>query len=489
MSVVRAYGDLLREHSVHAVLIVGCPLLVWFAMDHGRIGTMGVLGVLALVVGVYVGMRHPLWFYWGLAFALGALPFGYFPGVHVPVYLAFAFGAVLAAVVHPSARAHWSGVEVAVLVLVLVAAVSVVGGGLSLAGIVEFTKWATVTLAVIALLRLPRKNLKTFGRIFTYAATANALFGIFMVVADRQQKSLSLFRIFGYGRDQDKPGQELGRFVFADQGQIRYMRLGGTWIDPNAGGLCMVIALAICLVVFEGWRRYCLAGILLFAILLTLSRADIFTVVAGFLLVLVFHTMRARDRQMAIGTLLILAAVAMIVPTVRIRIFSSFGSDDTGAGARAEALREFPNIMSGHWLFGLGWGRPEMKDGALAFTLNYVSNTPLLTVYRGGIFTGLAFVAVMVVGCVVSYRLLRSPTYPAAMYGGLFIGVCFVALQLDHPVASLPQIAMTFSLLLVFLVYSYQSIEPPPKVAPPLRRATDLPPAGRLAPHPQETHS
>jgi polysaccharide biosynthesis protein PslJ len=478
MSVVRAYGDLLREHSVHAVLIAGCPLLVWLAMDHGRMGTLGVMGVLALVVGVYIGMRHPLWFYWGVAFALGALPFGYFPGVHVPVYLAFAFAAVLAAVVHPSAQTKWSGVEVAVLVLVLVASMSLVGGGLSLAGIVEFTKWAIMTLAVIALLRLPRENLKTFGQIFTYAATANALFGIFMVVADRQQKSLTLFRIFGYGRDQDTPGHELGRFVFADQGQIRYMRLGGTWIDPNAGGLCMVIALAICLVVFEGWRRYCLAGILLFAILLTLSRSAIFTVLCGFLLVLIFHSMRARDRQLAIGSLFMIGVVALIVPTVRIRIFSSFGRDDTGADARTDALREFPQIMSGHWLFGLGWGRPEMKDGPLAFTLNYVANTPLLTVYRGGIFTGLAFVGVMIVGCILGYRALRSRSLRFALYGGIFISACVVALQLDHPVAVLPQITLTFSVFLAFLVYVDQSSDSPSRhaaVSPPVRDLADYP--------------
>ena len=78
---------------------------------------------------------------------------------------------------------------------------------------------------------------------------------------------------------------------------------------------------------------------------------------------------------------------------------------------------------------------------------------PLLTIYRGGIFAGLAFVAVMVVGCVYSYRAIRSNDFGFALYGGIFIGFNVVALQLDHPVAGSPPSQLKFAILLAFLVY------------------------------------
>ena len=129
---------------------------------------------------------------------------------------------------------------------------------------------------------------------------------------------------------------------------------------------------------------------------------------------------------------------------------------------RARSLREFPQTMSGHWLFGLGWGRPEFKNGNLAFQLNYVSNAPLITVYRGGIFAGLAFVGVLVVGCLVGYRALRSASTANAIMGGFFISACFLALQLDHTVASVSQPVMLFGILLAFLSSTEQSSGSPP---------------------------
>jgi hypothetical protein len=109
--------------------------------------------------------------------------------------------------------------------------------------------------------------------------------------------------------------------------------------------------------------------------------------------------------------------------------------------------------MAGHWPFGLGWGRPEFKDGNTAFTLNFVANAPLITIYRAGIIVGLIFITLLIVGCVMSGKLIRSNSLPYAMFGGIFIGMCFVALQLDHMVATIPQVTVMFSVLLTFLIY------------------------------------
>jgi uncharacterized membrane protein YccC len=77
----------------------------------------------------------------------------------------------------------------------------------------------------------------------------------------------------------------------------------------------------------------------------------------------------------------------------------------------------------------------------------------LITTYRGGLIAGIAFVAVMIVGIVISYRALISHELPWAFYGGIFIAFCFVGMQLDHGTADIAQIVLLYSILLAFLVY------------------------------------
>ncbi|MBX9919396.1 MAG: hypothetical protein K2Y33_06140, partial [Mycolicibacterium frederiksbergense] len=71
---------------VGAAIIIFVPLVAGVVALGGKLGIMAVGGLIALAVGVYVGLRHPLWLYWGMAIAVGSLPFGYFPGVHLPLY-------------------------------------------------------------------------------------------------------------------------------------------------------------------------------------------------------------------------------------------------------------------------------------------------------------------------------------------------------------------------------------------------------------------
>jgi hypothetical protein len=440
---------LVREQIVPVAIVAGVPVLVWLAMTLGRLGTFAAVGLIAVVAGTYVGLRHPLWLFWGLAFTLAALPFGYFPGVHVPMYLAFAVGSLLAALIHPSARTGLSRAEKAMVALVVVSALSLLFGGVNLPGMVTFGKWAIASLMMIALLRLSPANMATFGRVYVYAAAANGLFGVYVVLADPAQKSYNLLSIFGYGAG-GAPGAL--RYVFADDQGSAALRLGGTWVEPNSAGLSMLFAVGIGVVVLQGWRRLAVTAVFLIAIPLTLSRAALATLIIAFVVVLLFHTMRSRDRILGMVALLLIPAAALAVPTVRSRIFSTLSSTDPGANDRARSLREFPSTMSGHWLFGLGWGRPEFTDGALAFQLNYVSNAPLITIYRGGIFTGLAFIVLMVIGCIMGYRGLRSPLMGNALLGGIFISSVFLAIQLDHTVASSPQPTLLFSAVLAFLV-------------------------------------
>jgi len=475
------------EKVAGIAIVVLCPVVAVLAVAGGLIAKLALAGVLALIVSFYIGLRHPLWLFWGLAVVLGALPFGYFPGVHVPLYLPFAAGMVLAAVVHaggqaianPSERRPLHPLEKAVVLLILASALSLVFTGGSIVDVTVFVRWIIATLVMIALLRLSRENLARFGRIYVYAATLNALFGIAIVVADPQHRFIKILSIFDYDRE------ATARFVFTDEGQSRFTRLGGTWVDPNMAGIGLVPALVMGIVLLKGRMRIAVTAIVSVAIVLTLSRAAIFSVLAGVFLVLLFHAMRSRHRLAMLGTIAFGSVCALLVPAIRTRILTSFGSQDQGALDRWASLAAWPHNMSGHWLFGLGWGRREFVDGSFAFNLNFVSNAPLIAAYRAGMIAGLIFVAVLIIGCIMSYRALRSDSLPAALYGGVFIGFCVVALQLDHPVVDIPQMTAAFGILLTFLVYVDRSRERPDPLQPVLADTGEMAsgPAYRYALH------
>lgn len=440
-----------------AAIVVVTPILVWLALDHLGKPTFVLIGAVGVVVAVYVGLYHPVWLYWGLAAVLAGVPFGYFLGVHLPMYLPLAFGVVLAAILYPRPEERFTNLEIAILVFVLVSGVSVVVTSHSPGGLIQYVRWSLVTLVAVALLRLSNKDLEKFGRIYVWVSAVNALWGILLVTVDRHQKSFALLQIFGYASARV---DELVRSGRADlttysytPGGVATLRLGGTWIGPNGAGPAFAIALVMCLILFRGWSRTCIAVILSAALLLTLSRQSIFTVLVGLALVLIFGTMRARLRWQALGATALLVIVGFSVPFVRDRILASFNPSEASATARTDALSDFPNQMSGHWLFGLGWARPEFKNGVVAYAINIVANSPLLTIYRAGIFAGLAFTAVVIIGCIMGYRALRSDSLPFAVFGGVFIAFCFVALQLDHGVTDIPQTTLCFSVLLAFLGY------------------------------------
>ncbi|WP_146221051.1 O-antigen ligase domain-containing protein [Mycolicibacterium moriokaense] len=454
--------DLVPSHMVPVAIVAVCPMLVWLVLDHLGTPMYAFVGLVALLVAVYIGLWHPLWLYWGFAFTLAGLPFGIVPGVHVPLYLLFAAAIVLAAVLYRSPERRFHRMETAVLILVAVAAVSVVVTSLSLGGIFQYGKWAIVTLAAVALMRLSNKDLERFGRIFVCVSAANALWGILIVTIDKTQKSFFILKPFGYDIARVEAGVRNGQdqlinWAYGPDGS-RSIRLGGTWVAGNGAGLAFLIAMAICVLLFYGWRRNCMLLVLSVALLLTQSRQAIFTLFVALMLVAVLHPMRARDRWYAAGVFATLTVVAFSVPYIRARMLTSLSSSDPGGAARRASLSDFPSLLGGHWTFGLGWARPEFKSGAVSYALNIISNTPLLHVYRSGLLTGLAFVAVCLIGCVIAYRAMGFRSLPFALHGGVFIAFCLVALQLDHGAADVPQTTLCFSVLLAFLVYIDRSM-------------------------------
>jgi hypothetical protein len=373
--------------------------------------------------------------------------------------------------------------EKAVLILVFVAGVSVIATSFSLGGFYQYAKWSMMTLIAVALMRLSKEDLERFGRIFVVVSAANAVWGILLATVDKSQKSFFILRPFGYDVARVEAGvrngeEHLVNWAYGANGS-KAIRLGGTWIAGNGASIAFVVAIVICVLLFQGWRRNTMIMILSVALLLTLSRQSIFTLMMGLAIVAVFHTVRSRYRWYAAGTFATLVVLAFSVPYIRERLISSFSNSDPGGEARRASLTDFPYVVGGHWLFGLGWARPEFKSGAASYALNLISNTPLLHVYRAGVLTGLAFVAVMIIGCVISYRALRSNSLPFAVYGGVFIADCLVGLQLDHGVADVPQTTLCFSVLLAFLVYVDRLLR---TQAQPLGRTEELAIADRLPP-------
>lgn len=445
---MNARGDVIRNLMVSLAIVVVVPAIAWVALSFGQMALFAVIGLVGVAVAVYIGLCHPLWLFWALAAIIGALPFGQFPGVNLPLYLPLAFGAIIAVYVHPRLARSMHPIEVTVWALLVLSVLSVLVTSHTLISVVMIVRWGICTLTAVALIQLSNEHLAKFGRIFVYGSCLNALFGLYMVAFDPAQTSFRYLRFVGYAAEYTEP-----RFAYSQGGATQLIRLGGTSVDPNGEGIALVTALAVALILFTGWRRVCVSTIIGLALLLTLSRASIFSVVVGVILVLIFHRMRSRDRLLGIGGLLALVVAGLATPSIRTRFMSAFASDDRGANDRIASLEDFPHQMAGHWWFGLGWDRPEFTDGNYAFLLNHVSNAPLLTVYRGGLLAGLAFVAVMLAGCYYSYRAIRSDSFPFALYGGIFIGFCVVALQLDHPVAGSPPSQLKYAILLAFLVY------------------------------------
>ena len=230
-------------------IVAVCVAAGVLSVVGGTSALLGIGAIAAILVSVYIGIRHPLWLYWGLAAMVGALPFGYFPGVHVPLYLPFAAGAITAAIVHESNRVPFHRLEKAVIVLAVTSGVAMVFTARSVLDVTVYIRWLIATMVLIALLRLSRDNLAKFGRIYVYAATLNALFGIAIVAADPNHRFIKILSIFEYDRE------DTGRYVFTDEGQSRFARLGGTWVDPNIAGIGLIPALVLGLVLLKGKLR------------------------------------------------------------------------------------------------------------------------------------------------------------------------------------------------------------------------------------------
>ena len=424
------------------------PLAVILSSDADVAVRLAAALLVSVPIGLWIAIRAPVVMYRIFAFVLGAIPFGTLPGFPLPLVLLLGVGIGVTAIVQlPQQRkdARFTALEWAAVVLIVVSAASMLVNLTSGYDVSEFAKWLIATSALLSLMRLDLPAMRSVGRAFVAGSAVAAVFALVLLIFDPSGSRLSLLSFLGYGTS----GEDNLRYVFDASGAT--VRLTGTYVDPNVGGLFLFVALLLAMSYFRGVLRIGLTVLLGVCMALTLSRAAIFSTVVAILVLFAVQNLTF-GKKMRVFTVLALGAGALLlIPTVQNRLLASFGQFDRGTTDRVDALRDFPKLMDGHWLFGLGWGRLEFRDGAAGIAVNYVANSPLLTVYRGGVLVGLAFVALLVVALIASWRGLRSGDLGLGIVGAGFVGFAAVALQVDFPVVTIPPVTALFSLLLAAL--------------------------------------
>ena len=92
----------------------------------------------------------------------------------------------------------------------------------------------------------------------------------------------------------------------------------------------------------------------------------------------------------------------------------------------------------------IGLGTSRVLGSRILLHYNLPSNAALIVLYRSGLLAFIAFMAIVVLACIYAYKAVRSTSFPYAMFGAIFIGLCVVQMQLDHPIAD-PKGAMVYT--------------------------------------------
>ncbi|MBY6678731.1 O-antigen ligase family protein [Rhodococcus sp. BP-332] len=451
-----------------AGVAVAVGLLSGSSTSAARLLAVGLIG---MVVGVTVTLASPKFVYAALGFTLGGIPFAVIPGAG-PAVLLLAVAVWAAMLTHPPPVLRVRSLDVMVALLLLVSFASVTQSATSGVHVTEFLKWAVATSLIFPLLRLDAVDLRRFGLSYVCGAAMGGGASLLILFFDRTGTAISVLSPIGYGNT-GTIGTTLRWF---EVGGTSIRRLAGTYIDPNVAGIFLFLGFALALALTRGWIRIVSSAVIGLALMATLSRSAILSVIVALAVYLAFQRLRTRTRVIVVAATLLGAAVALAIPAVNARFLSSFGSSDRGTDDRARALANFLPSMDGHWLFGRGWGALELIDEVAGYNANYVANTPLLTLYRGGIIVGVVFLALLLAALVIAYRRMRSSTHwQAGVIGAAFIGFLLVALQLDFPVVTNPIVTMVFSVFLALLTVNPTPLSDDSAVEPDHARLQEVP--------------
>lgn len=407
--------------------------------------------VLAAVAAfaVYVAAVHPLAVFGALAAVLGFAPFTHVPGTEVPMLLVLAVGVWGAGMFMPGLKPRPGWCEASVLALAAVASLSVLLSGLSGSALIEYVAWVAATAVVIPIRFLPAEARQMTARVFVLGTAAAALVGLVLWVEPQGVVA----RLLSFtGVDPQTPNVQL-----VEGSEAVSTRLNGTYLEANIAGFILAAGILLALAFFDGWLRVALVVVIGGGLLLTLSRSALATVAVA-LVLLVLRTGGRQRRTLimagAVGALTVLA-----IPRVRSRLLDSFGPTDTGSAARLEALQDFAGRMDGNWAWGLGWARPEFRDADINRAANLVANTPLATLYRGGVILG-CLVVVLMIALVIRSWVNAQRSFADAVVCCTVIAFVVVALQLDYPVVLQASATVTMSMVVGLSMHRDQRLAP-----------------------------
>lgn len=422
-----------------AVAGLGTTLVVVAWLLGGETGRLVVTLGAAVAVAGYVTAFHPQIVFLAFPAALGFAPFIHVPFTDIPIMLALSAMLWAALLFVPAADIRLGWPEAIVAALAAVALCSVVATEVAPRAAVEWVAWVVATSVLIPLRHLPPALRTRVCQTFAVSAGLGATLAIAIWVG-LPNRVLRQLHVLGYD-------VLLNNRQVADE-QLS-TRLSGTFLEPNIAGLILLVALAAAVVFLAGRLRLVVGAVITVALLLTLSRSAFGTAVVAAGLVVLRSSERRRE-LMLWGTAAAVAALAL--PTVRLRLANSLGAQDVGLSARKQALSEFPGLMDGHWVWGLGWARPEFRSAGLTEAVNFVANGPLLTVYRGGLVVG---IAVVLAALVLAFRAwaYADRSFGAAVVCSLLIAMLFVAFQLDFPIVNQAPATAAVSLLIAMTLF------------------------------------
>lgn len=399
-----------------------------------------VMGAVAALAGAYLAVVHPLLTLCGFTLVLTVAPYMDVPRTELPVLLVACAAVWVAILFLPGVRVTIGWIEAGMLLLSAFALLSVLATGVSTDALIELAAWLAATAVVVPLRWVSPEALRTIARTFVSGCCVSGAVGILVVIADPGGAMLARLAFLGYST-----GGGNARQVMSDDGN--HSRLTGTFVEPNIAGLILLVGLLLAIVYLTNWQRAASVALIGAALLLTLSRAAIGSLILA-LFIMVLFSRAHRFRLLLVGVASALASLA--IPDVRLRLFDSFGATDTGSIARIAAFQDFPNMVAGHWWWGLGWAREEFRTD---LSVNFVANMPLLHVYRAGLVFGLLVAVILVALTIRSLLVARRGTLAAAVLAPGLVGFIVVALQLDFPVVTQTPATAVFSVLVAFAMH------------------------------------
>lgn len=405
------------------------------------------LGLLAVgVAGIAVCAVYPQLIWHTFAIVLGALPFMPLRGSGFPLIFLLAVGLYGCMLLNRPGTTSIHPIEVVFAVFMVLSLVSVLMTMRTGTDVNTFVKWAISAGVLFPLARLGHDRLMVIGRSFVLGVIGGSLIAWASLLGAGGDQVL---RLLGYAVTDGNLR------YYVENGVATTVRLAGPYVDPNLAGLFLSVGFFVAVYVTRGPLRIIAILVIGSAIAMTLSRAAMFSIVVAALLVIVLQPMPQRRRLgLIVGSISALLVAVALSPTLYRRLFSTGSAGDTGMTERADALNRFPRLMEGHWWFGLGWGRTEFFDTQWGYVVNYVANTPLLTMYRGGALASLALVAVLLVGIGLGIRSLQTGTYESGWIGAGFCGFALVAVQVDFPIVTMPMATILFSFFLAIVADS-----------------------------------